>query len=251
MKAYVHFLIFNPYPHQDCQASLGCLVSANVLNPISPFLFFFLLLIWVHTSLVSCVCQTIAVWFYNNQDLLWIRCWIFNFLQTGVCVWSVLLWPWGGVTEKKPDCGFGVDCDGSHFCWLRKDPVCASDVADSAALLSTPAAFFLEGGGVGGWMGLKAPSLRLCMLLKPGRTMPPSQGDRLGGSCIVEGRQARHTFQPPHPTTTTTIHTHTPHPHNTHRFTLTPSLCTSFVGGGLNYSSSLVAFRMTNCGPAD
>lgn len=76
------------------------------------------------------------------------------------------------------------------------------------------------------------------------RTILPSQEDRLGGSCIVEGRHARHTSSPP---------THT----QTHSRSL--PLCASFVCfsgffffffAGLNYSGSLVAFRMKNSGGA-
>lgn len=93
-----------------------------------------------------------------------------------------------------------------------------------------------------GWMSLKSPSLRLCMLPWPREQCSPSQGDRLGGSCIVKGRQARHTSFS-HPMT----HTHT-HIKPLSLFNL--FFCASFVACGLNYSSSLAAFRVTNSGAA-
>lgn len=95
--------------------------------------------------------------------------------------------------------------------------------------------------GVNGFKKKKKPLPPSVHAARAERTILPSQEDRLCGSCIVEGRHARHTSSPPT---------------QTHSRSL--PLCASFgfflvfffFFAGLNYSGSLVAFRMKNSGGA-
>lgn len=122
----------------------------------------------------------------------------------------------------------------SYFCWLLKDsvwrPVTEAGVtAASPGIMCMCVCWW-------GWTGLKCPSLRLCILLGPGEQYSRHRRtDWEAAALLNDGKPD--TLLPPHPLTHTKTHSH---------FFL---LC-FFCCCGLNYSSSFVAFRVTNSAAA-
>lgn len=87
-----------------------------------------------------------------------------------------------------------------------------------------------------GWTGLKCPSLRLCTLLGPGEQYSRHRRtDWEAAALLNDGKPD--TLLPPHPLTHTKTHSHS-------------FLLCFFCCCGLNYSSSFVAFRVTNSAAA-
>lgn len=103
----------------------------------------------------------------------------------------------------------------SHFCWLLRFRLASCDWSPRGWYISRHALHVdVLVWGVNGFKKKKKPLPPSVHAARAERTILPSQEDRLCGSCIVEGRHARHTSSPP---------THT----QTHSRSL--PLCASFV----------------------